>query len=204
MGWNEVPAPAHHNQLAAPQEQPGDQHEVPVDAASGISSASMDGNPMHVVMMNDPADEPLVEIAEKMPPQEVMVQADQMMQQLQEEAMPMRPVQEGQQGNLGQPVDVLMEFVLEEEQVLPENVEVNAEGNTYLLEENSSVVAAAAPVVAMPHTSSSIVVAEPSVLLERNDVVSVGTTSCARVASLENLERAIIPYTPSLSHQFED
>jgi hypothetical protein len=97
-----------------------------------------------------------------------------------------------------------MEFVLEEEQVLPENVEVNAEGNTYLLEENSSVVAAAAPVVAMPHTSSSIVVAEPSVLLERNDVVSVGTTSCARVASLENLERAIIPYTPSLSHQFED
>jgi hypothetical protein len=152
MGWNEVHVPAHHNHHAEPQEQHGVQQEMPeehVDDASDISTASLGGNPVPVVMMKEPVE----------PPREVLGQADQLVQQLHEEAIPMEPVHEEQQENNGYHVDVLMEFVLEEEQMLPANAEVDAQENAVLLQEDNSDVATAVSVAALSHPSSSEVVA---------------------------------------------
>jgi hypothetical protein len=203
MGWNDMPAPAQHHQPAAQQEPHDVQHEMPqdpVDAASGISSASPDNsNNAPVIMMNEPVE----------PPPEVLGQAEMLVQQFNEEAAPMNPVHveavplvavhEELQENLGNPVDVLMEFDLQEEQILPADVGVVAQENAALFQDNISDVAPSSSVAALHHPSPSIVVSQTSVLPQREDPVPA-----VDVVPGENLERAIILYNPPLSQQFED
>jgi hypothetical protein len=135
-------------------------------------------------MMNEPVE----------PPLEVLAQADQLVQQINDEVVPIEQLPVEQQENLGQPVDVLMEFVLEEEHVLPENAEVIAQENTVLLQEDNIFVA---PV-------DSVVVPQPAVLLEEDASIAPGDAVSTRVVPGENLERAIILYTPPFSQQFEE